>query len=111
MQTEAVGKQIKKFRAERGYSQKEFATKSNITPNYLSAVERGVKVPSLNTFIRIAKALCVSADDLLEDALSANSILEHTRVANILESLPEKETKKILNVVEVMLSDIEHELL
>ena len=42
--------------------QEELAEYVNLSPNYMSAIERGAKIPRLETFIRIANALNVPSD-------------------------------------------------
>ena len=39
------------------------------TPQHISAIERGAKTPTLETFVNIAAALRVPADVLLQDVL------------------------------------------
>lgn len=48
-----------------GLSQKELATLVGMEPSMISHFEGGKREPSLENFIRIAKALNVSADMLL----------------------------------------------
>lgn len=56
---------ISNFRKYKKFSQDRLATEIGRTRSYLSDVERGVKIPSLETLTRIADALEVSIDSLL----------------------------------------------
>ena len=49
--------------------QEDLAEKAGLTANYIGMVERGEKIPSLETFIKILNALGVSADMVLSDVL------------------------------------------
>ena len=64
-QNQILGENIKREREKAGYTQERFSEIIDMTPNNLSAVERGVAGVSLNTLRRICEALKVSADDLL----------------------------------------------
>lgn len=59
------GGNVKREREKAGYTQERFSEMIDMTPNNLSAVERGVAGVSLKTLRRICEALKVSADDLL----------------------------------------------
>ena len=70
MNTKAVGERIQTAREECRMTQRELADIIGCTSQHISAIERGVKTPTLETFIAIATALHVSADVLLQDVLS-----------------------------------------
>lgn len=69
MDTKAVGKRISLYRDRAGMTQLALAEKIGCTPQHISAMERGVKTPTLETFISIANALQVRTDLLLQDVL------------------------------------------
>ena len=69
MDSKALGERIQTAREERGIGQLELAIAIGCTPQHISAIERGVKTPSLQTFVAIASALQVPADVLLQDAM------------------------------------------
>ena len=69
MDTKAVGVRIQIAREERCMTQRGLAEAVGCTPQHISAIERGVKMPTLETFVAIAAALQVSADVLLQDVL------------------------------------------
>ena len=69
MNTKAVGKRIQIAREEQRMTQLELAEKIGCTSQHISAIERGAKTPTLETFVAIAAALRVPADVLLQDVL------------------------------------------
>ena len=69
MNTKAVGERIQIARDERGITQRNLAEAIGCTPQHISAIERGVKTPTLETFVAIASSLRVPADVLLQDVL------------------------------------------
>lgn len=65
-QVNKLGKEIQKLRKELGLSQDEFARKADVPYTTLTKVETGViKKPSVFVVAKIAKALDISVDDLL----------------------------------------------
>ena len=69
MDTKAIGERIQIAREERCITQLELAKKVGCTSQHISAIERGAKTPTLETFVAIAAALRVPADVLLQDVL------------------------------------------
>ena len=69
MNTKAVGERIQIARDERCMTQRELAESISCTPQHISAIERGVKTPTLETFVALAAALRVPTDVLLQDVL------------------------------------------
>ncbi len=69
MVSQDIGKRIRIARSERCISQRELAEAIGCTSQYISAIERGEKVPTLEIFITIASALKVPADILLQDVM------------------------------------------
>lgn len=63
-----VGLKIAYYRKKKGYTQTQLAEMVGISSNYLSLIERGNKVQSysMETLFKIAEALEVNANDLLE---------------------------------------------
>ena len=69
MDTKAISERIRIAREERCMSQQRLANAVGCTASYISAIERGENIPSLETFIAIATALSVPADVLLQEVL------------------------------------------
>lgn len=67
--TKAMGERIQIAREERSMTQRDLANVIGCTPQHISAIERGVKTPTLETFVVIAAVLRVPADVLLQDVL------------------------------------------
>lgn len=59
------GKRLRQLREERGWSQEEFADRAGLHRTYVSAVERGVRNPTLSVIERLAKAVGVSMAELI----------------------------------------------
>ena len=66
-----VGEKIKRFREERGWSQKELAERADVSPSTISKAEGGIFIPSPDKLQRIADALCVKLSELIDIGASA----------------------------------------
>ncbi len=51
------GQKISEYRKNLGITQEELAFRANISPSYMSAVERGITDTTISTAKRIAKSL------------------------------------------------------
>jgi len=60
-----VGKVIQRYRERKGVSQDVLSGLADIGRTHLSAIERGERKPTLETFYRISLALEVDASDIL----------------------------------------------
>lgn len=67
-QKELIGNRIKELRKKKGLSQEELSEKADITPNYLSRIERGTENPTMDMFIRLADALGVEMWEMFDFA-------------------------------------------
>ena len=61
-----IGKKIKARRDELHMTQEDLCRAASISQPYLSRVERNVFTPSIKTLDRIAQALSMTVDDLIE---------------------------------------------
>lgn len=64
----ALGEAIRATRLERGYAQEAFAAHAHMDRSYYGAVERGEFNLTIQTLLRIAAGLNVTAADLLARA-------------------------------------------
>lgn len=62
-----VGKNVKRYREQKGISQEELAFQSELHRTYVSGVERGIRNPTVAIVGRLAEALGVKPSKLLED--------------------------------------------
>ena len=98
----AIGARIKAARERVHLTQEQLAEIIDISPTHMSVIERGVKTPKLDTFVRIANALGVSTDALLQDVVvpANESILAELSVR--IGRLPQKDQEQILNAIRAL---------
>ncbi|GMN95439.1 helix-turn-helix domain-containing protein [Blautia wexlerae] len=105
MDLKAVGQRIKDAREEKNLTQEELAALVNLSSTHVSVIERGLKVTKLDTFVAIANALDVSADELLVDVVAHSVTGVSNRLSDKISSLPMKEQKKIIKVVQALIEE------
>lgn len=91
-----LGNRIRVAREKKGITQETLAERINISPSHISVIERGVKTVRIDTVVRIANELDVSADYLLQD------LVKRSRESQLLSSimdLPETDRSRLLNAV------------
>lgn len=103
MGLESIGKHISEFRHLRKLRQEDLAEITGLSTNYIGAVERGEKIPSLETFIDILNALSISADMVLSDVLQEGYQVKATKLSDQIKDLPVKDQKRIFDVIEVLI--------
>ena len=99
----SIGKRIRTCREEKGWSQEIFAEKIGLSVTYTGMIERGEKVPKLETFIRIANALEVSADLLLADVLRTQLCIDTSARAESINKLDKESRDRIYDVIDTLL--------
>lgn len=60
-----LARNVKSLRKNKGWSQEEFADKTNMDRTYASQIERAIANPSLSVICRIADAFDTKVVDLL----------------------------------------------
>ena len=104
----SIGKRIRACREEKGWSQEVFAEKIGLSITYTGMIdsgliERGEKVPKLETFIRIANALEVSADLLLADVLRTQLCIDTSARAESINKLDKESRDRIYDVIDTLM--------
>ena len=66
LNAEIVGMVIQRHREKKGLSQEVLSSFADIGRTHLSAIERGIRKPTLETFFKISEALGMNASDLMK---------------------------------------------
>jgi transcriptional regulator with XRE-family HTH domain len=61
-----LGEAVRAKRKEAGWSQEKLAEKADLSTVFISRVERGVESPSMDSLVKIARALGVRVRDLVD---------------------------------------------
>jgi transcriptional regulator with XRE-family HTH domain len=62
---EVFGRRLRELRQKQGVTQQQLSAATGLTEGYISNMERGLKVPSLTTILRIAVALGCRVTELV----------------------------------------------
>ena len=90
------GKRIAALRKEKGMTQEQLAEAVNLSTNHISVIERGVKLPKLETLINIANVLDVPADVLLQDVVNNQTKLCASEASELIKQLPREDQRRVL---------------
>ena len=102
MNLKAIGSRIKAAREKKGLTQEALSEIVDLSPMHMSVIERGVKPTRLDTFIRIANALDVSADELLQDVVDHSTESISGELYDMIQQLPKTEQQKILYMFHII---------
>ena len=106
MDKKDLGARIRKLRLEANYTQEELAELAEISLVYLGEVERGKKVIGVDKFIKIVKALGVSADYVLCNELPSGEPYVFDEITEKLKSLDPKQRKTAMDILEGYLKNL-----
>ena len=100
-----IGRRIQEIRKQKGLTQEQLAERVNISPHYLSALERGVYNIKLDLLVDILNILNCSSDEVFQDVVDSSSKIKASQLSEKLKGLPLHEQRKILEVVEIMIAN------
>lgn len=92
-----LGKRIRDGRLKMDLTQFALAEEVGVSQNFLGDVERGLKVPSITTSIRLANVLGISLDVLFSDSLTIKEDVDDFYITDKQLSVLRKVVKDIKN--------------
>ena len=99
-----LGKRIRQKRKAKKITQESLAEKVDVGTTHISHIETGCTKLSLITFISIANALDVSADELLCDYVNNSSQIYKNELSLLLDNCTDKEIRFIYDMVNCTLT-------
>lgn len=105
MKLETIGANIRKVRRQKKLRQEDLAEKADLTPNYIGAIERGEKIPSVEALVSIMNALETSANVVFQDVVEADYEAKTSLLSDKINRLSKENRENIYAVIETM---IEH---
>jgi len=102
-----LGRRIYDFRKQSGLTQAALAERAKISDEFMSAVERGAKLPSLQVLEGIAAGLRVELKDVFNFDRTAYRKLEPLPrevrdIATVLQVLPLERRRQIVKVLRIL---------
>ena len=93
-----MGKAIRRYREEAGITQERLAELVDISTNHLGAIEREVKTPTMETFVKLLNVLGAEPNEVLKEVIPLTR-MEHTSVVEgKLERLTPKKQESVLRI-------------
>lgn len=86
-----MGDRIREVRKRSGLTQEQLAERLDISVEFVGQIERGLKLPSMQVFIKLIEVLNVSADYLLRDSVSTGQLFGDNAIGRKVEKLKPKQ--------------------
>ena len=97
------GERLRNRRNLLSFTQEYVAEKIGISLRFYQMIERGEKIPRLETFVNITNALDTTSDEILEGVLNKGYEIRMSEYIKKIEGLPKEEQNQIYDVLDVML--------
>ena len=101
-----LGQRIREQRKIKNWTMEQFSEKVGLSPNYIGEMERGTKVPSLETFIKIVEAFDISADVLIRDSVTSASHVADDELSKRLQQLTPGQKKAATDILNAYIDNI-----
>lgn len=103
MDLRIIGANLRKARKQKGLRQEDVAERAELSVNYVGAVERGERIPSLETFISLLNAVGTSADIILGYILDSGYEVKTSTINDKLKTLSKEDVARIHDVLDTLL--------
>lgn len=101
-----IGKCIRRYREEAGITQEKLAELADISTNHLGAIEREVKTPTMDTFVKLLNVLGAEPNEVLQEVVPVPRKEHLSRLEEKVESLSPKQQEKVFHILEVVIEEI-----
>jgi len=100
----SVSENVHKYRKNARLSQNQLSEKAGVSRTFISDLERGAnKLPSINILCRLAEALNISVDNLIQDTLTVYAPSDNDslskEIAETLHCKSERDLQTILSYI------------
>ena len=106
MDSKTLGNRIREARIKKQHTQQRLAEMAGISQMYLGEIERGAKMPSLRSFIKIIEALDLSADYVLRDELSSGEHYIYDEITEKLKNLSPQQRKVASEILDAYIRNL-----
>ena len=102
-----MGNHLRKAREQKSLSREVCSEMIGISKTYLAEIERGAKVPKLETMVQIVNTLELSLDYVLQDSLLAGYRPKSSLLENRLNRLPDASKHQALGMLDALVEQLE----
>ena len=103
----SMGDRIKEVRKKQCLTQEQLAEQLDLSVEFVSQIERGLKLPSMNVFIRLIEVLNVSADYLLRDYVSTGALYGNNAIGRKIDRLNPKQRVALEALIDTYIEYLE----
>lgn len=100
-----LGRRIARLRKERHLTQDKLSEKADISNNYLSNIENGRSIPSLETLVRLCEAMEVTPDTVLMGTVTSGKQYMNDDIYLLLSQCTPLEKRYIIGILKVFLAE------
>ena len=101
-----IGERIKEAREQKKLTQEQLAERVDVSPQYVSDLERGVVGVSLSTLIRICSCLTVTSDRIL---FGREALKRTEKLSGLCDELSDAQFDRLTSIVEKYIEAIKAE--
>lgn len=102
----ALGNRIKQVRERNGLTQEKLGEACSISASHIGHIERGTRIPSIDSLYKISCALNVSMDFLIFDSTEdVDNLLKN--ISSILKNKDKAKVKYFITTVKVLAENID----
>ena len=102
----ALGMRIRNIRKERNVTQEKLGEICELSTAHIGHIERGTRIPSLDTLFRISQALNVSIDYMVFDSVASDSNMFNF-LDSILKNKDKRRVKTFMTAVKALADKID----
>ncbi|OGP49768.1 MAG: hypothetical protein A2Y79_04835 [Deltaproteobacteria bacterium RBG_13_43_22] len=99
-----IGIRISEIRKKKGFTQDQLAEKMEISPKYLSSIERGRENPTLNTLINLAQCLEVDLGVIFSFPQIEDPAKRKSLISSLLNKADDDQLKLALKVLATIIN-------
>lgn len=100
-----IGLRIRSARKEREWRQDDLAEHIGKSTTYVGMIERGERMPTLDTFVDIITELGITADQVLCDVVSYGYQTRLYQYEERIRDLDQKDRQKLFGIMDVYLDE------
>lgn len=101
-----LGMRVRQARKKQNVTQEQLGELCELSAAHIGHIERGTRIPSIDTLFRIAQALDVSMDYLIFDSIAPDENLFIT-INSILQNKDKRKVKTFMTIVRAIADKID----
>ena len=101
-----MGRRIREARLNKGLTMSKLAKDAGTSIVYIGEIERGLKMPSVNTLIKIANVLEVSIDYILRYEVKSGEKYVYDEFTSKLDTLSKEQKQTVMSILDAYINNL-----